>query len=104
MSSPCESTVSSWLIERFGRRRLQRLGFFICDQEYAPAGPNNCCEAPVVLFAIPDGHTKETAPVAAAASKKEAAASKKEAAASKKAPAAAAPVSDQSSTKKRSHL
>ena len=91
-------------MERFGRRRLQRLGFFICDQEYAPAGPNNCCEAPVVLFAIPDGHTKETAPVAAAASKKEAAASKKEAAASKKAPAAAAPVSDQSSTKKRSHL
>ena len=98
--------MSSWLMERFGRRRLQRLGFFICDQEYAPAGPNNCCEAPVVLFAIPDGHTKETAPVAAAAaaSKKEAAASKKEAAASKKAPAAAAPVSDQSSTKKRSHL
>lgn len=39
--------------------QLQRRGFFKVDVAYAPASEYSCKETPVVLFAIPDGHTKE---------------------------------------------
>ncbi|XP_071449548.1 bifunctional glutamate/proline--tRNA ligase [Hetaerina americana] len=39
--------------------QLQRRGFFICDHSYEPPSRYSGCEVPIVLFAIPDGHTKE---------------------------------------------
>ncbi|XP_046400406.1 bifunctional glutamate/proline--tRNA ligase isoform X2 [Ischnura elegans] len=39
--------------------QLQRRGFFICDQPYQPPSRYSGREVPLVLFAIPDGHTKE---------------------------------------------
>jgi bifunctional glutamyl/prolyl-tRNA synthetase len=56
--------------------QLQRRGFFICDSAYKPTTANTCCESPVVLFFIPDGHIQKEAPVPAAAAA--AAAKKKE--------------------------
>lgn len=40
--------------------QLQRKGFFKVDVAYEPASPFTCREQPVVLFYIPDGHTKES--------------------------------------------
>lgn len=40
--------------------QLQRIGFFRVDVPYKPASPFSCKEQPVILFYIPDGHTKET--------------------------------------------
>nr|CAD7454349.1 unnamed protein product [Timema tahoe] len=39
--------------------QLQRRGFFICDSEYQPPSKHSGREAPIILFSIPDGHTKE---------------------------------------------
>uniref|UniRef100_A0A336L852 Bifunctional glutamate/proline--tRNA ligase n=1 Tax=Culicoides sonorensis TaxID=179676 RepID=A0A336L852_CULSO len=39
--------------------QLQRRGFYRVDQAYAPASPLSGVEQPVVLFFIPDGHSKE---------------------------------------------
>lgn len=39
--------------------QLQRRGFFKVDQAYAPASEFSGVERPIVLFFIPDGHTKE---------------------------------------------
>jgi bifunctional glutamyl/prolyl-tRNA synthetase len=38
--------------------QLQRKGFFICDQPYVPPSIHSSVEAPCILIAIPDGHTK----------------------------------------------
>ncbi|XP_022913832.2 bifunctional glutamate/proline--tRNA ligase [Onthophagus taurus] len=46
--------------------QLQRRGFFIVDVPYEPADLITCKEQPIILFNIPDGHTKEanlTAPI-----------------------------------------
>ncbi|PSN42202.1 Bifunctional glutamate/proline--tRNA ligase [Blattella germanica] len=40
--------------------QLQRKGFFICDSPYQPISRYTGREGPVILFAIPDGHTKES--------------------------------------------
>lgn len=40
--------------------QLQRRGFFICDSPYRPLSRYTGCESPVILFAIPDGHTKDS--------------------------------------------
>ena len=40
--------------------QIQRKGFYRVDEEYKPASLSSCKESPIVLFAIPDGHTKET--------------------------------------------
>jgi len=40
--------------------QLQRKGYFICDVPYQAASSGSA-EQPIVLFTIPDGHTKETA-------------------------------------------
>ncbi|CRL04183.1 CLUMA_CG017290, isoform A [Clunio marinus] len=39
--------------------QLQRRGFFKVDQAWAPASQFSGVERPIVLFFIPDGHTKE---------------------------------------------
>ncbi|XP_058467793.1 bifunctional glutamate/proline--tRNA ligase [Malaya genurostris] len=39
--------------------QLQRRGFFKVDQAFKPASEFSSVETPVVLFSIPDGHTKE---------------------------------------------
>lgn len=39
--------------------QLQRRGFFKVDQAWAPASEFSGVERPIVLFFIPDGHTKE---------------------------------------------
>ncbi|CAG0883237.1 unnamed protein product [Darwinula stevensoni] len=39
--------------------QLQRKGFFICDVPYKPFNPYTSKESPVILFFIPDGHSKE---------------------------------------------
>lgn len=39
--------------------QLQRRGFFKVDQAWAPASEFSGIEQPIVLFFIPDGHTKE---------------------------------------------
>jgi bifunctional glutamyl/prolyl-tRNA synthetase len=39
--------------------QLQRRGFFKVDQAWAPASEFSGVERPLVLFFIPDGHTKE---------------------------------------------
>jgi bifunctional glutamyl/prolyl-tRNA synthetase len=44
--------------------QLQRRGFFICDSPYRPLSRYTGRESPVILFAIPDGHTKDSAPTA----------------------------------------
>lgn len=51
--------------------QFQRRGFYICDQEYEPRSVYTGCETPIVLFFVPDGHSKEN-PITAI-SKKEAA-------------------------------
>lgn len=40
--------------------QLQRRGFFKVDQAYRPASGFSSAETPIVLFSIPDGHTKES--------------------------------------------
>lgn len=40
--------------------QLQRRGFYIVDNAYKSASENSGLETPVVLFAIPDGHMKDT--------------------------------------------
>lgn len=39
--------------------QLQRRGFFKVDEAYQGADMNTCKEHPIILFYIPDGHTKE---------------------------------------------
>lgn len=39
--------------------QLQRRGFFRVDQSYSPASPFSGAISPVILFSIPDGHTKD---------------------------------------------
>ncbi|XP_018784652.1 PREDICTED: bifunctional glutamate/proline--tRNA ligase [Bactrocera latifrons] len=39
--------------------QLQRRGFFKVDVAYAPASPFSNAVTPVILFSIPDGHTKD---------------------------------------------
>lgn len=39
--------------------QLQRRGFFRVDEPYSPASPYSGKIGPVILFAIPDGHTKD---------------------------------------------
>ncbi|KAK8404604.1 hypothetical protein O3P69_007683 [Scylla paramamosain] len=48
--------------------QLQRKGFFRVDEAYAPVSLSSCRERPVVLFSIPDGHSKD-APTAASIKK-----------------------------------
>ncbi|CAA9995880.1 unnamed protein product [Nesidiocoris tenuis] len=38
--------------------QLQRKGFFICDRPYEKMSIHTGLETPIVLFSIPDGHTK----------------------------------------------
>lgn len=39
--------------------QLQRRGFFKVDCAYAPPSPYSNVRSPVILFSIPDGHTKD---------------------------------------------
>lgn len=39
--------------------QLQRKGFFICDSPYEPPSIHSGRESPIILFSVPDGHTKE---------------------------------------------
>lgn len=39
--------------------QLQRRGFFKVDNAYSPPSLQSSCSSPIVLFSIPDGHTKE---------------------------------------------
>ncbi|XP_071527689.1 bifunctional glutamate/proline--tRNA ligase isoform X2 [Panulirus ornatus] len=39
--------------------QLQRKGFFRVDEPYKPISLSSCRESPVVLFFIPDGHSKD---------------------------------------------
>lgn len=39
--------------------QLQRRGFFKVDVAYEPLSLHTCKERAIVLFYIPDGHTKE---------------------------------------------
>lgn len=39
--------------------QLQRRGFFKVDSAYAPASIHTGVTSPVILFEIPDGHSKE---------------------------------------------
>ncbi|XP_030371393.1 bifunctional glutamate/proline--tRNA ligase [Scaptodrosophila lebanonensis] len=39
--------------------QLQRRGFFKVDNAYAPASPYSNVASPIILFSIPDGHTKD---------------------------------------------
>ena len=39
--------------------QLQRRGFFICDQPYTSSSLYSGVETPLLLFSIPDGHTKD---------------------------------------------
>uniref|UniRef100_A0A6B2E7J0 Bifunctional glutamate/proline--tRNA ligase n=1 Tax=Phlebotomus kandelakii TaxID=1109342 RepID=A0A6B2E7J0_9DIPT len=50
--------------------QLQRRGFFRVDVAYKPKSEFSSLETPVILFAIPDGHTKEM-PTAGAPKKQE---------------------------------
>lgn len=56
--------------------QLQRRGFFKVDVAYEPLSLNSCKEKAIILFSIPDGHTKESptagAPKAASAAPKQA--------------------------------
>lgn len=49
--------------------QLQRRGFFRVDNAYAPASSSTGKESPVVLFEIPDGSQKSTAPTPASPAK-----------------------------------
>lgn len=40
--------------------QLQRKGFFRVDEAYQPIGLSTCKEKPIILFSIPDGHSKES--------------------------------------------
>lgn len=40
--------------------QLQRKGFYKVDVAYQPVSLHTCKEQPIVLFYVPDGHTKET--------------------------------------------
>lgn len=40
--------------------QLQRRGFFKVDVAYEPSSLHSCREQSIVLFYIPDGHTKES--------------------------------------------
>lgn len=46
--------------------QLQRRGFFRVDVAYNPTSFYTCKEQPIILFYVPDGHTKDS-PVASAA-------------------------------------
>lgn len=46
--------------------QLQRRGFFRVDVAYQPHSLYTTKETPVVLFYVPDGHTKENPAVSAA--------------------------------------
>ncbi|XP_034232537.1 bifunctional glutamate/proline--tRNA ligase [Thrips palmi] len=63
--------------------QLQRRGFFRVDSAYAPLSLHTAKVSPIVLIAIPDGHTKEQ-PTAGAPKKQEQAMSTKEKAQSAK--------------------
>lgn len=39
--------------------QIQRKGFFICDSPYEPHSNHTGRESPIILFFIPDGHSKE---------------------------------------------
>ncbi|KAG7167154.1 Bifunctional glutamate/proline--tRNA ligase-like [Homarus americanus] len=39
--------------------QLQRKGFFRVDEAYKPVSLSSCQESPVILFSIPDGHSKD---------------------------------------------
>ncbi|XP_069160943.1 bifunctional glutamate/proline--tRNA ligase isoform X1 [Procambarus clarkii] len=39
--------------------QLQRKGFFRVDEAYKPVSLSSCRESPVILFFIPDGHSKD---------------------------------------------
>ncbi|XP_046992182.1 bifunctional glutamate/proline--tRNA ligase [Schistocerca americana] len=39
--------------------QLQRKGFFICDRPYRPPSVYTSVAGPIILFHIPDGHTKD---------------------------------------------
>ncbi|KAL5237027.1 hypothetical protein ACI65C_004437 [Semiaphis heraclei] len=43
--------------------QLQRRGYFICDSTYQPYSIHTGKETPLVLFNIPDGHTKTVTPI-----------------------------------------
>ncbi|XP_060881992.1 bifunctional glutamate/proline--tRNA ligase-like isoform X2 [Metopolophium dirhodum] len=43
--------------------QLQRRGYFICDSTYQPYSIHTGKETPLVLFNIPDGHTKSATPI-----------------------------------------
>ena len=44
--------------------QLQRKGFFRVDQPANTFSPSTCRESPIVLFSVPDGHSKENASTA----------------------------------------
>nr|XP_045614961.1 bifunctional glutamate/proline--tRNA ligase-like [Procambarus clarkii] len=56
--------------------QLQRKGFFRVDEAYKPVSLSSCQESPVILFSIPDGHSKDM--VTASSIKKLASMSEKE--------------------------
>ena len=62
--------------------QIQRKGFFRVDEAYKPLSLSSCKESPVVLFAIPDGHSKDK--IFETVSKKNTTASAKEASQSAK--------------------
>lgn len=39
--------------------QLQRRGFFKVDEAYAPPSVVSGVSSPIILFSIPDGHTKD---------------------------------------------
>lgn len=47
--------------------QVQRKGFFRVDEPYKEASLSSCKESPVVLFSVPDGHSKEAAVLPTAA-------------------------------------
>lgn len=46
--------------------QLQRRGFFKVDIAYEPHSLHTTRETPIVLFYVPDGHTKENPAISAA--------------------------------------
>ncbi|KAF2368161.1 Proline-tRNA ligase class IIa archaeal-type [Trinorchestia longiramus] len=67
--------------------QLQRKGFFRVDEQYVDSSLSGCKSSPIVLFSVPDGHSKDSGAAAAAAAstaKKAQAASIKEVAQSAK--------------------
>lgn len=51
--------------------QIQRRGFFICDNPHQPISRYTGCESPIILFAVPDGHSKESIPTSASKKTKE---------------------------------